>query len=306
MMNTKEETVFAIDIGGTHTKIGLVNEKGEILEHRRFPTQAKSPFTDFLSTLKIHFDELIIKKGHSPIGIGIGAPNANHLTGKMIAPPNFDWQEVHLKKEINLTFKLPTEIDNDANIAALGEKLFGKGKNLENFMVVTLGTGVGTGLILNNSLFRGDDGLAGEGGHIIIETNGRPCPCGGEGHLESYGGVKGIEDIYTSIGPDTKQFTDLRDDYLNGTSQAIKTIEKYTDYLATGLATMNNLINFQGIYLTGGITSLGENFLNTLRPKYKKLIFKNFSHRYELDFCQTPYKYGSLHGAFGLINKESL
>ena len=118
--------------------------------------------------------------------MGVGAPNANPRTGMIQDPPNLGWGTVSLAKDLEDILDMPVRLDNDANIAATGEMYFGEARGMKNFITVTLGTGVGTGVVVEGALMTGANGLASEGGHICIEPKGRLCGCGGIGHLESY------------------------------------------------------------------------------------------------------------------------
>lgn len=299
-----KENVFCIDIGGTHTKLGIVEKQsGEILFHDRVPTNADKPVTDLIARVQEIYEH---QKSKFPcIGIGIGAPNCHYETGIMVSPPNFTWDKVNLAQAFSQGLGLPTKIDNDANIAALGEKRFGKGSNLTNFIVVTLGTGVGTGLIINSEIYRGTSQLAGEGGHMTIIPNGRICPCSRPGHLEAYCGAVGIEKTHEELFSTKIGFREIRDKFVSGDKQAYTTIEETMTKLALGLSNFQSLLDFDMILLTGGVTSLGNEILKMLNNKINDSLFPNFKTHTKIEFCSTPYKYGALHGACALFLKET-
>ncbi|MCL2705330.1 MAG: ROK family protein, partial [Spirochaetaceae bacterium] len=174
---------IGIDIGGTNTKIGIVSDKGKIIEKRNIATWDFPIPHLFIEELEKAIKDISQKnkiKITDIAGIGIGAPNANMHTCSIEAPPNLPW-----KNGINLKERLddiaPVCVTNDANAAAIGEKLFGCAKSLTDFIVVTLGTGIGGGIFCDSKLFNGKHGFAGEIGHIVVEQGGRSCNCGRKG-----------------------------------------------------------------------------------------------------------------------------
>ncbi len=189
------EVVVGIDVGGTNTKFGFVDKVGHCYREESILTNAQEPPELFASrvaeAIKGEFTSL--RSTHSMIGIGIGAPNANYYRGTVESPPNLSWKGVVdvvglFKKHI----PLPVVITNDANAAALGEGMFGAARGMKDYIVITLGTGVGSGLVANGQLIYGSDGFAGELGHTIVDVNGRWCGCGRRGCLEQYASAGGI------------------------------------------------------------------------------------------------------------------
>ncbi len=300
---TKHKEIFCIDIGGTHTKLGIVNfHSGEILHHQRIPTEAKCPFSELLERIKCEFN--LIKEKYSITGIGVGAPNANFKTGEMVTPPNFHWSKTNLASEIKSSLGIETRVDNDANMAALGEKYFGKGADYKNFMVVTLGTGLGTGIILNDEIYRGHRQLSGEGGHITAGNEGRICGCGGVDHIETYSGASGISTTFQNLTEKNLHFTEVRDLFLKDDKVAKTCIEQTMEKLGKTLAGIQSLLDFEKIFLTGGVTSLGTEIIPMLEYHLNKHVFKNFKQANLIEFCDTPYKYGALHGACALFKEK--
>jgi glucokinase len=189
------DVVVGIDIGGTNTRIGLVDREGRCLSENSIATNAQEGATLLVARIARSIQEQYAprKSSHVLKGIGIGAPNANYYKGTVEYPPNLAWpgvtDVVGMFKKI---FPIPAAITNDANAAALGELLFGAGKGLRDFIVITLGTGLGSGLIVNGALVYGHDGFAGELGHMIVDPEGRECGCGRKGCLETYASATGI------------------------------------------------------------------------------------------------------------------
>ncbi len=196
--------VIGIDIGGTNTEFGVVNKKGEILYRGRVST--KNPDTkedyssvkDYLNVLIPELKKIIDLAGgiHLFRGIGIGAPNGNYNTGMIEFAPNLKWakeESVHLTKLVTDSLSLGSVLTNDANAAAIGEKAYGAAKSLKHFIMITLGTGVGSGIVVNGYVLYGHDGFAGELGHTTVRPyNGRVCGCGRSGCLEAYASAPGI------------------------------------------------------------------------------------------------------------------
>ena len=185
---------IGIDIGGTNTVFGIVDSEGNCLEKKSILT------TDYDTSeglVKAIFEQLqvmlISLKKVNVVGIGIGAPNGNYYNGTIEYAPNLKWKGVvNLVKLFYKYFDVPVFVTNDANAAAIGEMTYGVAKGVKDFVVVTLGTGLGSGIVCNGKLVYGSDGFAGELGHTIVEENGRECACGRKGCLETYVSATGI------------------------------------------------------------------------------------------------------------------
>jgi glucokinase len=189
------DIVVGIDIGGTNTRIGLVDREGRCLSETAIATNAQEAATQLVARIVRSIEEQYAprKGSHVLKGIGIGAPNANYYKGTVEHPPNLAWPGVtDIVGLFTKQFPIPAAITNDANAAALGEMLFGAGKGLRDFIVITLGTGLGSGLIVNGALVYGHDGFAGELGHMTVDPEGRECGCGRRGCLETYASATGI------------------------------------------------------------------------------------------------------------------
>ncbi len=189
------DIVVGIDIGATNTKIGLVDRGGHCLSDTTIATNAHEGASLLVERIARSIEEQCHprKSTHFLRGIGIGAPNANYYKGTVEYPPNLAWPGVtDVVGMFSQYFPVPAVITNDANAAALGELIFGAGKGLRDFIVITLGTGLGSGLIVNGALVYGHDGFAGELGHTIVDPEGRECGCGRKGCLETYASATGI------------------------------------------------------------------------------------------------------------------
>ena len=185
---------IGVDIGGTNTAFGIVNRRGDILQQDRLHTQDYNTFEDFINALKVEMDHFMQKYGRENIsGIGMGAPNANYYSGEIALAANLKWKGMlPLRKLMEEATNLPVTVTNDANATAIGEMIYGAAKGMNDFIIITLGTGVGSGFVANGQLIYGNDGFAGELGHVIAVRDGRACGCGRNGCLETYSSATGI------------------------------------------------------------------------------------------------------------------
>lgn len=296
---------FGIDIGGTNTKIGLVDESGKLLDFTTFPTTEPKSFELFAARVKESADNLL-KKNNIPsdqvLGIGVGAPNGNSRTGHIENPPNLKhWGTVDLVTPFKKVFNQEVLLENDANVAALGEALWGAAKGSKDFLVVTLGTGIGTGIIVNGSLLRGANGLAGEGGHIIIEDNGRQCGCGGFGHLEMYGSVKGIKLTTKQVTGQDLSFHEISARYHDGDPQIREVFDITAKYLGKGLAAMGSILAPEYIVLAGGVATIGADFAKKVEATYNDLVYAPFKGLTKVLISQISTAEGAVLGAASLI-----
>ena len=186
---------LGIDIGGTNTSYGIVNRLGAIVAQGTMPTTGHDTVEQYVAALSVALNDLLLQVDRLRVaGIGVGAPNGNFYTGEILFAPNLPWKgmAIPLAKMLGNAMHLPCTLTNDANAAALGEMKYGIANGLTDFVVVTLGTGVGSGFVANGKLIYGHDGFAGELGHVIAVRNGRTCGCGRRGCLEAYCSATGI------------------------------------------------------------------------------------------------------------------
>ena len=189
-----QNLALGIDIGGTNTSFGLVNRRGEIIAKHKTRTTGHATLAAYISHLKEQIDLMMAPlQQHDIIGVGVGAPNANFYTGEIANAVNLPWNGViPLARLLTDALGLKTTITNDANAAAIGEMTYGVAKGMKDFIMVTLGTGLGSGFVANGKLIYGHDGFAGELGHVIAIRGGRACNCGRFGCLETYVSATGI------------------------------------------------------------------------------------------------------------------
>lgn len=188
--------VLGIDIGGTNTVIGIVDARGTVIASGAIKTGRHPVFADYIDEIYTEASKLIENTGAEGkiAGIGVGAPNANYYTGKIIDAANLIWKgELDIAGMLEKKFGIPVAVTNDANAAAIGEMAYGAARGMRDFIMITLGTGVGSGVVANGQMIYGADGLAGELGHCIVRRGGRPCGCGRCGCLETYTSATGVK-----------------------------------------------------------------------------------------------------------------
>ena len=263
--------IAAVDIGGTNTKIAIVNQKAEILITKSFPTEAHLPIKNFMKILK----ELLMEFHalYKFEGVGIGSPNYNPVTKLLDSPPNLSWGTIPLEKFFHENLPWPCILEKDANLAALGELHFGLGKNFENFIFVTLGTGIGTGVVLNKRLWRGTHGLAGEGGHLVVGDQKRVCGCGGLDHLEAYSSVTAIRKFAQEVYGRETSFTEVLENFSKNQDKANEIFNNAAVYLARGIVNMTSLIAPDAVILGGGGMAAGDKFLKLVLDNMKQHQF---------------------------------
>ncbi len=272
--NTLRQVTFGIDIGGTNTAFGIVDRDGNCLADDTIPTLAHEPITLFLPRLYDRMrllwhnveDRCVLQ------GIGIGAPSANYYTGTIEQPPNLNWgQVVHLKRIVEEEFAVPVALTNDANAAALGEMLFGAARGMKHFIIITLGTGLGSGIVVNGDVLYGADGFAGELGHTIVDPNGRMCGCGRRGCLETYVSASGIrrtvlsllaeytdDSIFRRTEPNAINAADIARAALAGDVIAHRAFEQTGELLGRKLADVIACFSPEAIILFGGLAASGD------------------------------------------------
>lgn len=284
--------VLAIDIGGTYTKIGLVFRDGTILTSEMFATGSKAPFEEFKTLLKSRIEGLLTDLDESVQieAIGVGAPNANFRTGTMENAPNFDWgKRVPLKKAIKEILNARIYMTNDANAAALGEHQFGVGKDFDHFVMITLGTGLGSGIINDGKLVYGAFGMAGELGHVNVVPDGRQCNCGLQGCLETYVSVTGIKrtvfELLSQMNSPSKlskySFDELSgklisEAALEGDEVALEAFQKTAVMLGTQLADTTAHLEPEAFIISGGLSKAGDILLKPLRKQMENHLFSAY------------------------------
>ena len=307
------EIVLAIDIGGTLTKTGLVDGSGEMLDKRVFSTEADKPFEHFLERLSAEVDRMTDAMDAEIVGIGVGAPNVNAISGMIEHAPNLDWGEkVPLLDSIEERFGKKTWVANDANATALGELVYGLGQGMKNFVVLTLGTGLGSGIIVNGQLLIGSHGLAGEIGHVSIDPDGRQCKCGLRGCLETYASVTGLKRTVFEMMAEMKDDSVLRgisfmdmtgeqiaEAALKGDLIALKAFADAADRLGDSMANTVAHLDPEAIILTGGLSKAGSLLADPVRVSMEKHLFTPYRNRVKVLISNSS-DLSSIHGPAAL------
>lgn len=296
---------IGIDIGGTNTKIGIVTRDGKLLSFEKFPTKEPKSFSDFVLKTKETCDRLLEQNGLSYeliSGVGVGAPNGNGKNGKIECPPNLKhWGTVDLISAFKEQFSVQVKLDNDANVAALGEGKWGAAKGMDDYIVVTLGTGIGTGVIANGEIVRGGNGLAGEGGHIVVEPEGRLCGCGGKGHMEVYGSVSGIKTTVRELLEKEMSFAEISEAYHGGDEDIHRVFEHTSKFLGRGLAMMGSLMAPEAFILAGGVATIGDKFREQTELAMNDLVYPPFKGQIKVVLSDISTGEGAVLGAASLV-----
>ena len=311
-----EQVVLGIDIGGTNTVYGLITKKGEVIHHESIPTKGSLPILDLLERLDFKVNEALssfIEIGEL-VGIGIGAPNGNHFTGMIQDPPNLSWGNVDVIRLFSDRFNCKVDLTNDANAAALGEKNFGIAKDMEDFVVITLGTGLGSGIFCGGRLLYGHDGFAGEMGHICIEVDGRLCNCGNKGCLEAYASAGGIRKTIKNFlleNPESAFLKSLNGEKVDGLlldaefdngNEIAKEIYNYTGKkLGQGLAQVATLLSPEAFIFYGGFSNAGHRLLEPAKKSMDRHLINNHADQIKLLASGLPQGQAGILGAASLI-----
>lgn len=312
----EKKVLIGIDIGGTNTVIGYLSIEGEYLYDETIFTLANQDIENFLIRLTEKINLTKKEKKYSLEGIGVAAPCGNYLTGKIENPSNFIWGNVDFVSRLGKYLSVPAVITNDANAAAFGEMVYGKAKNIKNFIVLTLGTGVGSGIVINGELLIGSSGLAGEIGHNIVETNGRKCSCGKYGCLETYISANGLKrSVFEFISKDNSNshlksisFDELTSkkiyDYaIKGDSIAIKTFEYAGEILGRTLSNLVKTFDLEAIFLFGGVMEAGDFILKPTIKSYNENILSIYN-KVIIDKSAFNNGKSAILGAYLLIRKH--
>jgi glucokinase len=247
-----EQRVIGIDLGGTKILAAVVNQEGDVDRHHELPTPTGSQ-AELLAALDSAVEELI-EEGVSAIGFGIPSRIDQRL-GRVVASVNIPLAELDFRDRMSQRYGLPVGIDNDANAAAIAEWKIGAGRGVQDLVMLTLGTGVGGGLILGGKPYRGATGSSAELGHTVIVHGGEPCSCGGHGHIESYAsGAAATRVARETFGPESDA-RDLVRRALEGDEKAREILSGIGDYLGSALGSIVNLFNPEIVIIGGGFAA---------------------------------------------------
>lgn len=275
-----DQAAVGIDLGGSFIKGILTNSSGQTLGWETIPTEREQGVEHVLERIEHLVTSLSGRdkaggQGKPLWGVGIGIPGMLDVPRKrVVLAPNLDWRNVELKDSLERRLGLPVFLENDANAAALGEAWLGGARNSRSFMLVTIGTGIGSGLVLDGKIFKGDNGLAAELGHMTIMPGGPVCSCGKRGCLETLVSATAILKLAQERGvvPKGAQAKDVLELAHQGSKEAVAVVSQAMEYLAVGLKNTVVLLDLQLILIGGGIGDSAGVFIERLRENTLNLL----------------------------------
>ena len=277
--------VFGVDIGGTTVKLGLFDVEGNVLDKWEIPTRTKDNGTLILPDIADSIrDKMKQIDRDAVIGVGVGAPGPIDSEGVVHRAANLGWGTFSIKDTLEDLLNMPVMAGNDANVAALGDMWKGGGQGCRDLVVVTLGTGVGGGIIINGQMLTGATGAGGEIGHIHVEDKEEEvCGCGNRGCLEQYSSATGVTRLANRLLAQSKEDSVLRNGEISaktvfdavkqGDKLSVKVAEQFGKYLGDALAAIAGVVNPEAIVIGGGVSKAGEILIDYIRPNYEKCVF---------------------------------
>lgn len=315
----KQPLAIGIDIGGTNTVFGLVNQQGEILVKETVSTEHFPLPEDLVAVVCEH-----IKKAFHPYavthelkGVGIGAPNGNYFNGTIEFAPNLKWKGIiPIAQLFSERMGVKAMLTNDANAAALGEMIFGGAKNMKDFIFITLGTGLGSGIVANGELVYGHDSCAGEIGHVIMFPDGRQCGCGRKGCLETYCSATGIKRTYADLLMSRHEKTNLADKVADakyiferarkGDVVAIEAFDYTGKILGLALANSVAYTSPEAIFLFGGLALSDQFIFQPTIKSFEENLLHIYKNKIKILPSQLKENTAPILGAASLVWKELL
>lgn len=318
-----DQVSIGIDIGGTNTVLGAVDRSGRIVASQTMATETSRDYHPYMESLCKAIEDLIksTEADHEVAGIGVGAPNGNFYNGTIEFAPNLKFEGIvpvveFIKNRIDTGF---VALTNDANAAAMGEMIFGGAAGMKNFIMMTLGTGVGSGIVVNGELVYGHDGFAGEIGHTIVFPGGRVCGCGRRGCLETYASARGIKrtvsELLSVYNDDSRlrevPFKRLSAKTIDGAARAGDRIAlEAFDYtgriLGMKLADAVAHTSPEAIFLFGGLANAGELIFDPVKKYMEEYMLNIFKNKVGLLPSRLPEGNAAILGAAALVWKEVL
>ena len=310
----KKDVVLGIDIGGTFTKLGVVTEDGKVFHEDVVQTDLHEDIHLYISDLRAAITDKAEKNGFNIVGIGVGAPNGNFYNGTIEYAPNLRWKGViRLAELFEDEFGVPATVTNDANAAAMGEMLYGNAVHIKNFIMITLGTGLGSGIVVNGELVYGHDGFAGELGHTTVFMDGRQCACGRKGCLETYASAPGIKrTVFELLGSETEDsilrkynFIDLDAKLISEAAEnkdpiALKAFDFTGKILGMKLADAVAHTSPEAIFLFGGLANAGKLIFDPVKKYMEQFLLSIFRNKIRLEASALQYKNIAVMGAAAL------
>lgn len=314
-----ENVVAGVDIGGTNTVFGIVDKAGKVLAEGHLKTTDYPDVNDFVKALGSGIKKLLAGlKNTNLTGMGIGAPDANYHRGTIEHAPNLAWKGiVPLADLVKKETGVPVVVTNDANAAAMGEMIFGGAKNMKNFIVLTLGTGLGSGIVIDGKMVYGHTGFAGEVGHMTVVPGGRVCGCERKGCLEAYASASGLvrtvselisvmreESVLRDIPPSQLTAKQIAEAAAKGDPIAVKAMEDTAEKLGFGIVNSIVFSSPEAIFLFGGLAQAGEAIFAPVRKYLQQnnyILFKDTVKILPSGISETN---GAVLGAAALILNE--
>ncbi|AZI66936.1 ROK family protein [Kaistella daneshvariae] len=317
LVDLSQQVALGIDIGGTNTKFGLVNHRGQILEKGSLKTDDFPLVEDFIDALYENLAPLIARhcdEGKLD-GIGVGAPNANYYTGTIEQAPNLNWKGIVPFAELmTKKFGIRCKMTNDANAAALGEMMFGAARGMKDFIMMTLGTGVGSGIVTGGNLLYGHDGFAGELGHTIVKPGGRKhWSTGSEGSLEAYASATGIaitakkmraefpDSMLNTYPEEAISSKVVYECAIAGDATAIEVFRYTGQKLGEALANFVMFSSPEAILLFGGVIKAGDFILKPTKLHMERNLLPIFRNKVSLVFSELNEADAAILGASALV-----
>lgn len=313
----QQHLVAGIDIGGTNTSFGLVDSDGKILFKESVPTEHFPIPEDLVAVVSEHIKRAMIpfQEQYQLSGVGIGAPNGNYFKGTIEFAPNLKWFGIipiaqFFKERLNVNAVLT----NDANAAAIGEMIFGGAKGMKDFIFITLGTGLGSGIVVNGEMVYGHDSFAGEIGHVIMFTDGRQCGCGRKGCLETYCSATGIKRTFSDLQMSHHQKTTIAgkvadakyifDKAMEGDKDAIEAFNYTGDILGLALANSVAYTSPEAIFLFGGLANAGDFIFKPTIESFERNLLNIYKNKIKILPSKLKENDAAILGAASLIWKE--
>ena len=316
-----KKVVVGIDVGGTNSAFGFVDKEGNILAQGNIRTDISDDFGEYLKSLtkEIYTIYSNISNDYEIAGFGIGAPNGNYFKGTIENAPNLKWKgKIEFVRRLSEMTGKSSYLTNDANAAAIGEKVFGKAKDMNDFVVITLGTGLGSGIYCGGRLLYGHTSQAGEVGHIIVKENGRLCGCGRRGCLEKYASATGIKITALEFLKNSNKKSLLRnynekeidsklifDCALKNDEMALDCFEYTGEVLGKALANLVAVLSPEAIFLFGGLALSGDLILKPVRKYCEDYLLNIFKGSVKIELSGLKENSAAILGAAALCYSES-
>ena len=314
--NMEKPYVVGMDIGGTNTVFGIVDSRGTVLASDSIKTHQFEKVEDYVDAVCERMRPLLEQFGGSDKikGMGVGAPNGNYYSGTIEFAPNLPWKGIiPLAAMFEERLGIPTALTNDANAAAIGEMTYGAARGMKDFIMITLGTGVGSGIVINGQLVYGHDGFAGELGHVIVDKEGRICGCGRKGCLETYCSATGVArtareflvarsepSLLRNVPAEEIQSKDVYDAAVKGDKLAQDIFEFTGDILGRALANFIAFSSPEAIILFGGLAKSGDYIMKPIQKAMEDNVLNIFKGKTKILLSQLKDADAAVLGASAL------